>query len=123
MLLTIMEFITDYNLTGLLLGLCSFLIIGLFHPLVVKGEYYLGVRCWWGFLLLGIAACVCSVLADGFFVQTLLGVLAFSSFWSILEVFEQRERVRKGWFPANPRRQTEENRSRTEGGRGKAGDN
>lgn len=72
-----MEFITDYNLTGLLLGLCSFLIIGLFHPLVVKGEYYLGVRCWWGFLLLGIAACVCSVLADGFFVQTLLGVLAF----------------------------------------------
>lgn len=123
MLLTIMEFITDYNLTGLLLGLCSFLIIGLFHPLVVKGEYYLGVRCWWGFLLLGIAACVCSVLANGFFVQTLLGVLAFSSFWSILEVFEQRERVRKGWFPANPRRQTEENRSRTEGGRGKAGDN
>lgn len=123
MLLTIMEFITDYNLTGLLLGLCSFLIIGLFHPLVVKGEYYLGVRCWWGFLLLGIAAGVCSVLADGFFVQTLLGVLAFSSFWSILEVFEQRERVRKGWFPANPRRQTEENRSRTEGGRGKAGDN
>ena len=81
-----MEFITDYNLTGLLLGLCSFLIIGLFHPLVVKGEYYLGVRCWWGFLLLGIAAGVCSVLADGFFVQTLLGVLAFSSFWSILAV-------------------------------------
>ena len=67
-----MEFITDYNLTGLLLGLCSFLIIGLFHPLVVKGEYYLGVRCWWGFLLLGIAACVCSVLANGFFVQTLI---------------------------------------------------
>ena len=62
-----MEFITDYNLTGLLLGLCSFLIIGLFHPLVVKGEYYLGVRCWWGFLVLGIAAGVCSVLADGFF--------------------------------------------------------
>ena len=111
MLLTIMEFITDYNLTGLLLGLCSFLIIGLFHPLVVKGEYYLGVRCWWGFLLLGIAAGVCSVLADGFFVQTLLGVLAFSSFW------------RKGWFPANPRRQTEENRSRTEDGRSKACDN
>lgn len=118
-----MEFITDYNLTGLLLGLCSFLIIGLFHPLVVKGEYYLGVRCWWGFLVLGIAAGVCSVLADGFFVQTLLGVLAFSSFWSILEVFEQRERVRKGWFPANPRRQTEENRSRTEDGRSKACDN
>ena len=45
-----------------------------------------------------------SVLTTGFFLQTLLAVLAFSCFWSILEVFEQRERVRKGWFPANPRR-------------------
>ena len=25
-------------------------------------------------------------------------------FWSIKEVFEQRERVRKGWFPKNPKR-------------------
>jgi hypothetical protein len=45
-----------------------------------------------------------SVMIDNFFWQTLLAVVAFSCFWSILEVFEQRERVRKGWFPANPRR-------------------
>ena len=38
--------------------------------------------------------------------SSLLGVFAFSSFWSIKEVFEQRERVRKGWFPANPRRKS-----------------
>ena len=42
-----MEFLTEYNLTGLVIGIATFLIIGLFHPLVVKGEYYLGVRCWW----------------------------------------------------------------------------
>ncbi|MDE6270388.1 MAG: DUF4491 family protein, partial [Muribaculaceae bacterium] len=36
--------------------------------------------------------------------SALLGVTAFSSFWTILEIFEQRERVRKGWFPANPAR-------------------
>ncbi|HAD56313.1 MAG TPA: DUF4491 domain-containing protein, partial [Alistipes sp.] len=29
-----------------------------------------------------------------------------ASFWSILEVFQQRERVRKGWFPENPRRKS-----------------
>ena len=40
-----MEFLTEYNLTGLVIGIATFLIIGLFHPLVVKGEYYLGVRC------------------------------------------------------------------------------
>ena len=33
---------------------------------------------------------------------TILGVVAFSSFWSILEVIHQRERVRKGWFPEGP---------------------
>ena len=97
-----MEFLSEYNLTGLALGLCSFLIIGLFHPLVIKGEYYFGVRCWWAFLVLGLATGVWSVLTEGFFAQTLLGVVAFSSFWSILEVFEQRERVRKGWFPKRP---------------------
>lgn len=99
-----MEFLQEYNLTGLALGACSFLIIGLFHPLVVKGEYYFGVRCWWAFLLLAIVSGTASLLVDGVFWQTLLGVLAFSSLWSILEVFEQRDRVRKGWFPANPRR-------------------
>lgn len=101
-----MQFIEEFYLTGLLVGACSFLIIGLFHPLVIKGEYYFGTRCWWAFLLLGIGAAAGSVCVDGFFVQTLLGVLSFSSFWSILEVFEQRERVAKGWFPRNPRRRS-----------------
>ena len=102
-----LDFLSQYNLTGLVLGLCSFLIIGMFHPLVIKGEYYLGVRCWWGFLVAGIAAGCSSLLVDDFFWQTLLAVFAFSCFWSILEVFEQRDRVRKGWFPANPRRKDE----------------
>jgi hypothetical protein len=32
-------------------------------------------------------------------ISTILGVTIFSCFWSILELFEQRERVHKGWFP------------------------
>jgi hypothetical protein len=32
-------------------------------------------------------------------------VFSFSCFWSILELFEQRERVRKGWFPKKPKRE------------------
>lgn len=101
-----LEFLAEHNLTGLVLGLCSFLIIGLFHPLVIKGEYYIGVKCWWGFLAGGLISGAASLMVSAFFWQTLLAVLAFSCFWSILEVFEQRERVRKGWFPANPRRKT-----------------
>ena len=38
--------------------------------------------------------------------STLLGVTAFSSLWSILELFKQRKRVEKGWFPVNPKRKS-----------------
>ena len=44
-----MEFIEQYNLTGLVIGLATFLIIGLFHPLVIKGEYHFGVKIWFVF--------------------------------------------------------------------------
>lgn len=92
------------NFEGLIAGVCTFLIIGLFHPIVIKAEYYLGVRCWWIFLLVGIVAAATSLLIENLMISTLLGVFAFSSFWSIHELFEQRERVRKGWFPKNPKR-------------------
>ena len=90
------------NYTGLLVGLATFLIIGLFHPLVIKAEYYLGVKSWWIFALSGIIFSVLSILAEDMIWSTILGVTAFSSFWSILEVFEQKKRVQKGWFPKGP---------------------
>lgn len=90
------------NLIGLLVGLSTFLIIGLFHPLVIKAEYYIGVKSWVLFALGGVAFGITSLLTEGLVLSTILGVVAFSSFWSILEVFQQRERVRKGWFPAGP---------------------
>jgi hypothetical protein len=99
-----MDFLNDNHLSGLLIGICTFLIIGLFHPVVVKAEYYWGTKCWWIFLLLGIAGVAASIWVDDIFLSSLLGVFAFSSFWTIKEVFEQEERVRKGWFPKNPRR-------------------
>ncbi|MDR2424001.1 MAG: DUF4491 family protein [Prevotellaceae bacterium] len=94
-----MQFIEAHNLTGIVVGIASFLIIGLFHPLVVKGEYYFGVKCWWAFLLVGIGGIVGSLLLCNFILSTVCGVLAFSAFWGIGELFEQRKRVAKGWFP------------------------
>lgn len=92
------------NFAGLIIGVCTFLIIGFFHPIVIKAEYHWGVKCWWVFLVVGIAATIGSLLIRNMTLSTLLGVFAFSSFWSIKELYEQRERVRKGWFPANPNR-------------------
>ena len=33
-----------------------------------------------------------------------VAVLGVTCLWSIKELFEQEERVKKGWFPANPKR-------------------
>ncbi len=90
------------NFTGIIVGLATFLIIGLFHPIVIKAEYYLGIGCWWMFLVAGILFAALSIVAQNLIVSTILGVTAFSSFWSILEVVHQKKRVDKGWFPKGP---------------------
>ncbi|MGM9692478.1 MAG: DUF4491 family protein [Alloprevotella sp.] len=87
------------NFEGPLIGLATFLIIGVFHPIVVKTEYYFGTRPWWIFLLLGLGCIAGALFVESTLASALLGVTGFSSFWTILELFEQKERVRKGWFP------------------------
>ncbi len=102
--MTFTEYLNQYHLLGLATGLGTFLIIGIFHPVVIKSEYYFGTRCWWWFLILGIVMCAVSAIVEDTFLSTIFGVVAFSSFWTIKEIFEQKERVRKGWFPKNPKR-------------------
>jgi hypothetical protein len=102
-----MNFIEIHNLEGIIIGLGTFLVIGLFHPLVIKGEYYFGVRCWWAFLVAGVAALAGSALVRGVIGSALLGVVGFTCLWSIHELFAQRRRVEKGWFPRNPKRDYE----------------
>ena len=96
-----MEFLSTYHLSGLFIGICTFL---LFHPIVVKADYYWGTKSWWIFLLLGIGGVIGSIYVENILISSLLGVFAFSSFWTIKEIFEQVERVKKGWFPKNPKR-------------------
>ena len=90
---------------GLILGLATFLIIGLFHPIVIKTEYHFGTRPWWAFLLVGVAGAAGALFIESLFWSALSGIVGFSSLWSIKELFEQRERVRKGWFPKKPGRE------------------
>ena len=94
-----MDFIITHNLLGLLIGISSYLIIGFFHPVVIKYEYHFGVKGWWIFAILGIVAIAASVLVKNQLISSIAGVFAFSSFWTIKELFEQVERVKKGWFP------------------------
>lgn len=92
------------HLEGIAVGGLAFLIIGLFHPIVIKAEYYFSKRIWPVFLVFGILFLGGSVWATGPVLSSALGVLGFTCLWSILELFEQEERVKKGWFPKNPKR-------------------
>lgn len=95
------------NFQSVLLAICTFLIIGLCHPLVIKTEYYFGTRPWWLFLVCGIAAVVGALFVNNDFVSTLLAVFGASLLWGIGELLSQKKRVERGWFPMNPKRKDE----------------
>lgn len=93
---------------GIIIAIATFIIIGAFHPIVIKAEYHFGTKCWPVFALLGTAFIGASLYISNVVMASICGVIGCSLFWSILEIFEQRERVRKGWFPKNPNRKDEQ---------------
>ncbi|MBQ7192987.1 MAG: DUF4491 family protein [Synergistaceae bacterium] len=92
------------NLSGIIIGVSSFVIIGIFHPVVIKCEYYFSARVWPVFLVLGLLCCALSLLIENDILSGIIGVAGFCSLWSIHELKKQKERVEKGWFPKNPKR-------------------
>lgn len=95
------------NYTGLIIAISTFVIIGIFHPIVIKSEYHFGTRSCWAFAFFGIAFIGASLFVSHEIWSPVLGVTGCSCLWSILEIHEQKERVKKGWFPMNPRRKSE----------------
>ena len=94
----------DLHFSGIIIGVATFLIIGFFHPIVIKAEYWFGVKCWWVFLLVGLITLAASLVIANPVLSVLCAVFGASSLWSIGELFHQRRRVEKGWFPKNPKR-------------------
>lgn len=90
---------------GIIWGILTLVLIGLWHPVVIKGEYYLGSRiCAVLFALIGIG-CLGASLYVSERTSIFLGFFGCTALWAILEVYQQEKRVAKGWFPRNPKRQ------------------
>ena len=94
----------NMNYSGLILGVATLLLIGVFHVIVVKGEYYFSKKIWPLFLATGIASLFISLFISSPVISSLIAVFGISCLWSIRELFEQEDRVKKGWFPKNPKR-------------------
>ncbi|MDR0912917.1 MAG: DUF4491 family protein [Methanobrevibacter sp.] len=90
---------------GIIIGIGTFIIIGIFHPIVIKGEYHIGKKIWPVFLVAGIMAIIISLFLNNVALSALIGVLGFTLLWSIHEIIEQEKRVEKGWFPKNPKKE------------------
>ena len=92
------------NFQGIAIAAVCFLTIGIFHPIVIKAEYYFSKSCWPVFLIVGAAAVIASLFIDNVILSSILSAFGASSFWSIGELYAQEKRVKRGWFPKNPKR-------------------
>ncbi|MCD8291553.1 MAG: DUF4491 family protein [Prevotella sp.] len=95
------------HFSGIVIAVTCFIIIGVFHPIVIKTEYYTGTKLWWLFLILGLVCIGAALLIANSLLSAILGILGASCLWSIKELFDQRKRVQRGWFPMNPKRKHE----------------
>ncbi len=90
--------------TGIIIAVCTFLTIGIWHPIVIKTEYHFGTRPWVVYLAIGVASIVGALFIENAILSSVVGVFGASALWGIGELFAQRRRVDKGWFPKNPKR-------------------
>jgi len=93
--------------TGIIIAVCTFLTIGIWHPIVIKTEYRWGTRPWVVYLLIGIVCIIAALFIENTIISAIIGVFGASALWGIGELFSQKKRVQKGWFPMNPKRRGE----------------
>jgi len=100
-----MDYLTgDLNFNGVIIGAAAFLIIAFARYITIKAEYFFSKKFWIVFLIIGITGLVSSLFIQSFIVSAILSIFGFNFLWGIGEIIEQEKRVKKGWFPKNPKR-------------------
>ena len=78
---------------GLIIGVYTFVMIGILHVAVVRAERVIGAHIWPGFVVLGAVCGAASLTTVDVLASALLGVSGFLFAWSGPELRKQRERV------------------------------
>ncbi len=78
---------------GIIVGIYTFIMIGVLHFAVVKIEQVIGSQIWPWFVVLGLVFGVASVMVSDVLSSALLGVSGFLFAWSGPELKKQKERV------------------------------
>ncbi len=77
----------------IIVGIYTFIMIGVLHFAVVKIERVIGSHIWPWFVVLGLVFGVASLMVPDVLSSSLLGVSGFLFAWSGPELKKQRERV------------------------------
>ena len=99
------------NYSGIIIALTTFLTIGIWHPIVIKTEYHWGTRAWVVYLAIVVACIAAALFISNIYYSSFFGVFGASALWGIGELFAQKRRVERGWFPMNPKRRDEYKRT------------
>jgi dolichyl-phosphate-mannose--protein O-mannosyl transferase len=89
---------------GLIIGMMAFATMGVFHPIIIKSEYYFTDKIWPIYLIVGLISIALSCFIPQRLLAAFFGIWGCTSLWSIHELKKQTDRVKKGWFPENPKR-------------------
>lgn len=90
------------NPFGILIGIVTFLIIGLGFPLVIRGERYFGYVVWPYMMGVGFLLVLASLFVQNDWGSVIIGVIGAAFVWGSTELKEQAIRAELGWFPYNP---------------------
>jgi hypothetical protein len=92
------------NVTGIIFAVFTALAIGIGFVWVIKLEYYVGAHITKIVALVGVATILISLFLPNFWLSAFVGVIGGTIVWGATELPDQEERVKKGMFPANPRK-------------------
>ena len=83
----------ELHFTGIIIAVSTFLIIGIFHPIVIKTEYYWGTRPWWLFFVGGILAVCLAITVENVIASSesseLLPCGLSANFWNRRNVWKK----------------------------------
>ena len=72
--------------TGIIIAVCTFLTIGIWHPIVIKTEYYWGTRPWVVYLVIGLTAIIAALFIENAILSAIVGVFGASG-----DLYKDRE--------------------------------
>ena len=71
--------------SGVIVGVITFLLIGLFHPIVIKAEYYFSKKIWPVFGMAGLFFVAGSLFIENVLISIILAVTGITCLWSIID--------------------------------------